>query len=672
MGTRATPPEPVLLRPVLAATDRMRAGLRVGVLVLALLIPGALVTALHTAGTTDRIRSGERESAGAAVIRPALLALAGTAAGQPADQNAVRAAVAAHPELGLDFDPPADRIALARALATLITEAGDAAGLNLDPDPDSAALLDAEVVQLPRALVAAAEAAGGGAAAADGAVRGSALTGAAQSLRYDVTTALEHTADDRLAADLAPLGPAADAMAALAGTLTGTPATSDRGGPAATPAEAAAVADTARAAAGPLADALQRLLDARIDGLAGRRSVVLTLATAGFLIAVWFAAGVLWRTRRDLARTVSGVTAIADGDLAPQALPAGRDEFGDIGRALEIARTRLTGRETEVREAQAAREEQLRISFLHQRQAELRLRDRAQSIIDESTTVIAEELREVTVQVADVRRAADTIDDEISAADAATSAVVGHARRAEQVISSLERSLRRVAATAELVQGIAGQTRLLALNATIEAARAGELGLGFTVVADEVKELATTTSRSTEQIAETIEELERDTAEMAGTISAMVAGIGGVGDAATALRSTAGEQGAVVGRLADRMGHTIERVEEMSGLAAQLERRQSDRITATGTAELRVAGSPEPVPATLVNLSAGGMRVQLDPGEGRRVADGELVDTHLGPDRIAVQARVVNRDGDQIGLQFLVTDDALARRIEDYLDGLLT
>jgi methyl-accepting chemotaxis protein len=666
MGTRATPPEPVLLRPVLAATDRMRAGPRTGVLMLALLIPAVLVTALYTAGATDRIRSGERELAGAAVVRPALLALAGTAAGQPADRNAVRAAVAAHPGLGLDFDPPADRVGLARALATLITEAGDAAGLTVDPDRDAAALLDAQLVQLPRALVAATEAATGG-APAERAIRAAALTDSAQGLRYDVGAALEHTADDRLATDLAPLGGAADAVAALAGTLTGTPA-----GATASAVDPAATAEAARAATGPLADALRRLLDARIDGLAGRRLGVLTLAAAGFLIAVWFAAGVLWRTRRDVARTVSGVTAIAGGDLSPQALPAGRDEFGDIGRALELARTGLSGRETQVREAQAAREEQLRISFLHQRQAELRLRDRAQSIIDESTTVIAEELREVTVQVADVRRAAGTIDNEISAADAATSAVVGHARRAEQVISSLEHSLRRVAATAELVQGIAGQTRLLALNATIEAARAGELGLGFTVVADEVKELATTTSRSTEQIAETIEELERDTAEMAGTISAMVAGIGGVGDAATALRSTAGEQGAVVGRLADRMGRTIERVEEMSELAAQLERRQSDRITATGTAELRVAGSPEPVPVTLINLSAGGMRVQLDPGEGRRVADGELVDTHLGPDRIAVQARVVNRDGDQIGLQFLVTDDAMARRIEDYLDGLLT
>jgi hypothetical protein len=302
----------------------------------------------------------------------------------------------------------------------------------------------------------------------------------------------------------------------------------------------------------------------------------------------------------------------------------------------------------------------------------VRLRDRAQSIIDESTSVIAEELREVTAQVGDVRHAADTIDRQISTADAATSAVVGHARRAEEVIVSLEQSLRRVAATATLVMGIAGQTRLLALNATIEAARAGELGLGFTVVADEVKELATTTSRSTEQITETIAELERDTAEMSGTIAAMVTGIGSVGDAAASLRAVAADQGAVVGRLADRMSHTIGRVEEMSGLAAQLDRRQSDRIGAAGVVELRLSGSSEAVPATLVNLSSGGMRLEVGPAAGARVRVGDVVDMSLGPDRLAVHARVVNRDADQLGLEFMIRDEAQRARIDDYVTDLLS
>ncbi len=407
-------------------------------------------------------------------------------------------------------------------------------------------------------------------------------------------------------------------------------------------------------------------------GSTGGRPVVLALAVGGFVAALWFAAGVLWRTRHDVALAVTGVSAIAEGDFTARDLPSGSDELGDIGRALATARARLADQEARLNEAQAVREEQLRASFQHQRQAEVRLRDRAQAIIDESTSVIAEELREVTGQVGDVRHASDTIDREISATGEATSAVVGHARRAEEVIVSLEQSLRRVAATAELVKGIAGQTRLLALNATIEAARAGELGLGFTVVADEVKELATTTSRSTEQIAQTIEELERDTAERSGTIAAMVTGIGSIGDAAVSLQAVAADQGAVVGRLADRMSRTIGAVEQMSGLAAQLDRRQSDRIATSGIVEVRPAGSSEAVPATLVNFSSGGMRLQVDPAAGARMTVGDVVDTTLGPQRIPVHARVANRDGDEVGLEFMIGDDGLRARIDGYIAELLS
>jgi hypothetical protein len=239
------------------------------------------------------------------------------------------------------------------------------------------------------------------------------------------------------------------------------------------------------------------------------------------------------------------------------------------------------------------------------------------------------------------------------------------------VIVSLERSLRRVASTAALVQGIAGQTRLLALNATIEAARAGELGLGFTVVADEVKELATTTSRSTEQIAETIDELERDTAEVSATIAAMVAGIGSVGEAASSLRGVAMEQGTVVGRLADRMGQTIDRVERISGVAAQLERRQSDRVPVTGTVALRHSGANRSGDGTLLNLSSGGMRVRVDPD--LRLAVGDVLHTEFGAgsDRIALNARVANLEhegvGEVAGMAFLVADESTAERIDRYL-----
>ncbi len=56
------------------------------------------------------------------------------------------------------------------------------------------------------------------------------------------------------------------------------------------------------------------------------------------------------------------------------------------------------------------------------------------------------------------------------------------------------------------VQKIADQTNLLALNAAIEAARAGEVGLGFSVVADEVRALSVASSKLNEQIRIKIEQ----------------------------------------------------------------------------------------------------------------------------------------------------------------------
>jgi methyl-accepting chemotaxis protein len=89
---------------------------------------------------------------------------------------------------------------------------------------------------------------------------------------------------------------------------------------------------------------------------------------------------------------------------------------------------------------------------------------------------------------------------------------------AERVIRNLGHRTREIGAIVDVIDDVADETNLLALNAAIIAAQAGEQGKAFSVVADEIKELADRVLASTKEIGGLIRAVQEEGSNAIGAI----------------------------------------------------------------------------------------------------------------------------------------------------------